>query len=503
MKFDWRNCVVLCCVCWISSVAFGAILEEALRMQLNQRGLDTIAEELSATALQPIESAPLPDFTNEVQLGIEATVEEASISVHFQNVGLLARSGGVGFSLGIKDAVVHAERIILKKKVLNRTIRTTCHDTDIYVGRNSAQTLSTNLAPSVVDGHLVIDAQDVAFEIAKHDYVVRGPGRCSGGVAISQVMSTLVRVILEKYQASIEESVKARVRETVPELTALMNETLRQQVEIDLGGTPHFPAQAIKIETSPFAVDTSTDNISLVMSVTAAHRVQKQYPQRDIAGEGPRSSTSESIGSVGLNPRVVEEILKMMFPNGTGWIELSNGTVQGLNEILRISSAASIWPDLIETTSSSEFLKLFIKLNQMPEFESGSGSQHIIARLPSLSLLFQIQRNGEWRDYYDFSLSTRAAARLDLVGDLLSVQLHSRPDLEIRGEWAEGYHPNHAEVELDMAEAMIRSVLDFLYYRGPLFSTGIPMLTLETADISLARPAVNGEFVQLELDRAR
>ena len=58
------------------------------------------------------------------------------------------------------------------------------------------------------------------------------------------------------------------------------------------------------------------------------------------------------LGTFGINPVALTEAYNALFPNGTDWFELTEDIVPGLEEILSLQTASSIWPDLTVIRSS-------------------------------------------------------------------------------------------------------------------------------------------------------
>jgi hypothetical protein len=196
---------------------------------------------------------------------------------------------------------------------------------------------------------------------------------------------------------------------------------------------------------------------------------------------------------------VLNEAFRVLFANGGTYVEVDGDAAPGLKDVLDINSAASIWPDLTEVEPNSKSLRLYMKVSEPPVVTLGQSSGSFDVSFPALDLLFKINLNNRWRNYFHMriSFSGNLATKVENNQIVLTFQEQHRFDLS--GHWDPSYTPEIEIFEQDVAEFLFTSIIDYLYAAGPLSKVDIPTLEVGSERLTLGTPYTQEPYMRFPL----
>ena len=171
--------------------------DNALQLQLTQRGLDAVAASLTSTLQQQLNQIAVPDF-NEKNGSINVEARGLRGRVDLESTAIIAQPGQLVLQLKLKDVRVFADSLRFYRKVLGGKISTTCYETRISAGHRDLVNISAVIKPTIETSSLKLTYVDGNFSLAKDNYHVEGPRRCSGKLGVGYLISNIVKSLIVK-----------------------------------------------------------------------------------------------------------------------------------------------------------------------------------------------------------------------------------------------------------------------------------------------------------------
>lgn len=492
---DWKGRYII----WLWIVASVFVFYErsyaqkspAALLELKQAGLDVLAEEIKREALRNIVNSQLPDYDAGIDYGVRLGVEGATYSVNFGKIKIQPQSGYLKVQLGIRDVSVGAQRLKLRKKVLNSTLRTTCRNTNIKLGNGSDIPLEAHILLGVKAGRIKVDIPRVNFALKKEQYKVQGPSACSGDLGMGRLIRSLVRSLLERSRGKIEDAIRRRVKD----LNDFLEQKLDQNTKLGLDFALEIPPltrDLIVLQTRPHNV--KIDSSRLRIELNASIRKENIGHAKSIGRSKPAI-----LGALGLNPEFLNSVLLNAVGGGQEPIEFDLTGVPRIDDILNTRYASAIWPDLLDAPLTDSMLRLKIGMPAAPKFFLKTNSQYIMLQIPSLVLDFAAPIGGTWTPYFSINVQMLAALHVKEENGIFVLGLASTPSLKVRGNWAMDYKPARDWFERDLVQVILTSLFECIYRSGPLWEGEVNLPEIGGKVLCLSKPRIEPPFLMLNI----
>jgi hypothetical protein len=472
-------------------------LDQTLKLEVNSQGLQEIAAYINQTSLADIDNMALPDVNDTVD-GVEVKASGLHLWATFGDTNLVAHTDELQAVQQIIQIRVKADSIRMRKKVVGNWVSTTCDDTEIVAGQSETVQLDLKMNTGVSGRRIVLSERSTDFSIPSSQYDVNGPRRCSGALGVGSLIRLVAQSVLKNSRGSIEDAVENKIKDLIPTVADNINNTIIRRFEIDLNQAP-LPASKAVALTYPYAVSLRPSSLAVTIGTELRSLAQIEDPKEEIDTEEDFTPSGLDIGAAGLNPTIITEAFKTVFPRGTPWQNLDGENTPGLGDALDVSTAAGIWPDLNEIQLSSRKLHVAVRLAAAPIIAVNAQNSVISVEIPSLELMFKIQQNGQWRDYFIIRINLRSGLSITKSGQRLVLSLAGPKSLRVTGNWAPGYVPSLDIFEADVAELIFKSLVDFLYSSGPLTRFDIPGFAIGNSTVNAGAVALRNPYINVQL----
>ena len=474
------------------------MLDQTLKLEVNSQGLQEIAAYINQTSLADIDNMGLPDVNDTVD-GVEVKATGLHLWATFGDTSLIAHTDELQAVQQIVQIRVKADSIRMRKKVVGNWVSTTCDDTEIVAGQSETVQLDLKMNAGVSARRIVLAERSTDFSIPGNQYDVNGPRRCSGALGVGSLIRLVAQSVLKNSRGSIEDAVENQIKDLIPTVADNINNSIIRRFEIDLNQAP-LPASKAAAVTYPYSVSIRPGALAVTVGTELHSLAQMDELLEEMDIEEGFNPSGVDIGAAGINPTLITEAFKTIFPRGTPWQNLSENT-PGLGDALDVSTAAGIWPDLNEIPLSSRKLQVAVRLGSAPVIAVNPQNNVISVEIPRLEMLFKIQQDGQWRDYFILRINLRSGLSITKSGQRLALNLAGPKSLRVTGSWAPGYVPSLDLFEADVAELIFKSLVDFLYSSGPLTRFDIPGFaignsTVNAGGVSLRNPYINVQLIK-------
>jgi hypothetical protein len=475
------------------------LTDQAFFVRLNHAGVDMAAQVLEKEVLQDIVGMELPDSSDTASGGIKVELKDIKVWASFGAADATLNSTNLGVKIGIDRVRLSVGSLRAYKKVLGGTISTTCTDTEMILGEAGDLNLTTELVPSVVKNRVILTERSTAFSISDDNYRIVGPDKCSGALGIGNLIKSLLRNQLKKSKGTVEDRVKSEVVKAVPQLADRLNSELIRRESFELTTIPGVPPQRGEVHTAPYSLAISNRYLVVEMQVTVVKGEDASKEESQTEEPWLGDGTGIEVGRTGFNPEVLNEAFRVLFANGGTYVEVDGDAAPGLKDVLDINSAASIWPDLTEVEPNSNSLRLYMKVSEPPVVTLGQSSGSFDVSFPALDLLFKINLNNRWRNYFHMRISFSGNLATKVKNNQIVLTFQEQHRFDLSGHWDPSYTPEIEIFEQDVAEFLFTSIIDYLYAAGPLSKVDIPTLEVGSESLTLGAPYTQEPYMRFPL----
>lgn len=488
-----QGCFTMVLALFVAGEA-SAARKDALVVQLNQQGLDLLAEEVSQRSLAPIDQQAIDDQETKAA-GIDIRVEGASFSARFSGLKFKALNDALSASVMIEDVKVDIARIKLSKKVFRATMRSTCKDTTVKLGHRDGESLGAVVALRVAADKVVADVGGVDFSIDDENYEVHGPSDCTGDLGMGYIVRAAVRLVLDNAREKIEDAIKDQVADLSDDVELRLNAMTHQTFALDLTKNPLIQGKALDLVSYPSELSLRPDDLTFKLGVSmtvskAKPSLNKDFMPMDLAAR---------IGAVSINPAVLSDAVSLLLTQQTGLIWLDESRAPGLKDILTQSTAASIWPDLQNRVLDTPQLRLGLRLLAAPVFKPDARENVLGLDIPSIAMEFYIREGGVEKLYTTLTVGLTTLLQPRLAARTLTLGFAKAPQVSVAGAWGPTIAPDPDLFEADVAEVLLSSIFAYLYASGSVFSYGLPPITLGGASLLPMDVRIGDKYLQLGL----
>ncbi len=474
----------------------GRTVDQALQVELTGDGLSLIAHMVKDQLPGEMNDLALPDVEKDLPGGFKVKASGIKASLALDSLALAPAVDTLNIKVGVKRIKIAIDQLEIVRPVLGFPLGATCRYTTFNVAEQGIVYLDMGLLPSVVDTNIQLAAGKIEFPVSADNYRVQGPGECRGALILNGVIQQVLHGVFGMVRPLLGNLVASKVKEFLPTITDELNAQTHLQVQVDLNGIPALPDRTAEISAFPSHLKIDGNALTAEVGV----KIRQVTRQRDFTESSPFLGTaSKRFGAIGLNPGILTAAFGELYQDGTDFYEIDENTLPQIKDLLTKEGLSSIWPDLLQAQTDAPYLRLAIRLAETPVFLADQELQAITVHIPKIQLKFQIQAEGEWKDYFIMDLNLKTGADLKIEDGNLKVGLIEHSDVQVEGRWADGYTPADPTFERDTAQAVFAALLEIAYSQGPLVNMPIPSIPLGGQEIYLGNPHVQAPYFRIDL----
>ena len=464
-----------------------------VEFQLNENGFKTIIEQIERQLLDGDGLKPIPDVSGVIKEKIKFNLKGVKYAAKLDDFEITPEKGYLNIALGVNKAYVQADIVDFETEIFGQTIRSTCINVGMSFENEIATTLTGQVGGTVEDEKIKLFVQNVSYDFTRDDIKVIGPEKCTGHFGSGFLIKFILRTFLRRTRTLLESELQKIFVNIMQLIEEPLNDYVQQTFKIDLEGLGPIPALTLFIITKPHSVTIDTDGLKFAMDTNVD--VEKRVPSRVMKrAEVPGQ---ELIGYTGINPEMVSEALTVVFPEGVGYLEL-NKYVPALNEYLTTATASVVWPFLINEDLQSNYLKVFVRVNKIPQLSVNESEDGFSIEIPDLRVKFQVHKGDRWQDFFEMRAHIQANASAMIGQRRLSFTLDERNDYVVEGYFI-GNYGQQADVEYDqeMSDLLLGGALDFIHGAAPFIGIDIPITDIAGLKVSAGDVFYDEKFVRV------
>lgn len=477
-------------------------VESGLNVKLTADAFPWISQVITESNLQDISGQPLPDVDQDLGLGVQGYVSGITYDVDFNRVDVFPGEQNLAIRLKLNLVSVHANDLEFKKKA-GVVIKTRCEDIRISAGQSSNVELLLNLAPEVQDGRLRLRETGLQFDIPESNFSVNGPRRCDGALGVGNLISGTVHNILQRSRDQIVQSVRDRVRSTIPKIEDQINAILLAPIPISVGGNMVMKDSSILLRNRLRSIASTAAGLDAVTDIS----IERQSLQQVAVSYGSDKNLAfidAVLASVAIKTQIVNELMKFSVPTLQNPIPIDteNGPAK---QVFNRQSLSGVLPDLNQITLDDDVVHAKVGFGQAPTITTQNnldGVIDIVFSIPDLRIMLSVNKDGKQMPYFDVKLATAFGLRLskDPSNKYASLTVQNPRFVTVTGAWAPNYTPKVDIFEGDVAQILFKSVLDYLFVAQPVFQIKTPTVPVGNSHyLEIASPFMTTEAIGVTL----
>ena len=466
---------------------------------MNDAGLTTIVEQVEKHFLSGNEPQALPEISGVLNDNIHYRFKNVKYLVNLEKFDITPRANYINIDMDVKRAFLSAAQLEIKTTLFGKKIEYVCSGLAVDFDKKQAQNISGDIGASIEKGNVKLDIQNIAYELQKKDINVTGPEHCTGLWGTRWIVKLLVNSTLKRFRSKLEEEMVHVLSDIVPLVEDILNEYTVNSFDIKFDGIEPFPAFAIKILLKPRNVSIDEEGLRFILN-TEFDAEQRFKPRAEKSLKNTFFTTD--LGDIGFSPNIASDVLAEVFPNGLDYIEL-NRFIPAINEYLTTSTASVVWPAIVNEDLTETYLKVAIRVRKIPNFYIDSEFKELVIDINDVDVLFKVNKNGEWKDYFKMNTDARAFTKARIYNGVLSFQVDEKSEVFVDGEFL-GEFAQQADIYYDpeMAEFILSGVLDFLHGSAPLLGLSIPVSEIAGLKVGAERVYFDDKYARVGISKS-
>ena len=475
-------------VVWMLSAATALavpVTRQGIKIKVLDAGL-TVAADMIKDQIGSIKDSPMGPVDGHIG-AVRIAADNVLLDATLADLALTSHDWGLSLIAGLEHVKVAIPMMNVTTRILGREVTGQCFGATVRWGRSQAVPLTIEVSAAVLDRMIKLSPVAVRHPISPLDYAVSAPHRCDAPGGTGPAMRLSVATALQSAWPLIEPTLRRRFEAMLPAASESLTTTLSPTFPISIAGVPGLPSREATLTVFPMSLQTADGSMTLIGGVEVS------------VNEMRTEAALLPLAAFGINPGILTDAFASIYPGGTDFIEIDEGTAPGLRDVLDIRSAASIWPDLQQIQLTKPYLRLWVRVAEAPLLGTDPIAQSVTASLPRLEMKFMIQQDGLWRDYFVMNVGVNTGITTGIVNELLNLQLAPNSTVTVTGHWADGYVPRIDIFEYDVAQFLFTTVFDYLGASGPLASVWVPTMVVGDRNVTLANPVVDEQFLSLDV----
>jgi len=469
------------------------LIEDAITAEVNRRGFALISKMLKEEFLDNFQDHSLPDVDVPLPGKTKAHINGIRVSLDPRELDLVPTASGLEIRMVLNNLKVNIATVEAENHYL-RGLSSTCSDIEINLGNGTPLPVRAGLALGVADHQVTVDARSLDFHLERYQYVTYGPAVCSGLLGhFGRFTRSIARRALSHARVMMELLLKSRVQEMSPRIAQLLNAQFATPRPFELPDLGVIPRQRLLFKIVPSAMQFHHDRMNVLLGVKVASEFVEEKG-------GPVMDPEDylSFADVGINEALINRIIEELFGKGIENTEVTSDLIGEVEELLKIRSLTSIWPELEEVKTQSDHVRLFVGIKTPPQvYLTGSQNKAHIA-VPDISARFQIEGERGWTNFFTMHLAADVAIGIELR-DKKAILSIGTPKIEATGRWASSYRPHIAEFHSELAANAVSTLVAGAVTAYSPLEIPIPPLQVRRTKIGLHDFRILKPFVMVSL----
>lgn len=454
-------------------------IKNGLSLNVSPEGMQVLGDVLHERFFSNLNNAPAEDIELTLPLVGSLEAKGISVSTKVSRVGLKALNGGLELDLDINELNIHIERVVLRNYFLP-FVASTCEGLDLKLGNGNKFNFHTNLGIKIVNGKTMVNARSLDAYFKENQFKFVGPTACYGPLGFSvpisaQIISSLLNYSRPLVNYALKNLSKPIVKGIGPVLVSQI-ERLKFGITIPSFFITEQKELFFQIRPINLSLDAHKG-----MDIDLSLRISENTFDKSMEKEEGvlRYATFK------FHKTVLNEILDLLFKGNKNSLELTADFNEMVDEILKTHELSMFLPDLNEVVTDTEQVRAFLKIKESPVIDFDDENK-INLKIPNISLLLKIKKDGKWIDYFTVDIKTEV--RLDLFEKDTFMELGIKfNDLKVIGNWAKDYKPIDSTFNDEDFKETLKGLVGMLTESGD--SEGL--------DMNLVLP-VGGHFLSLK-----
>ncbi|MBF0362685.1 MAG: hypothetical protein HQK49_16820 [Oligoflexia bacterium] len=476
---------------------------EAMSLELTKHGFDVLGEGVKFYLNNDNKEHSISDKEFSVPMLAKISVSDLTFKTDVASISFTPHKDGLSFKMLIKALKISVGEMEIRNSMFS-FVKNGCEGTEIILGdgEESPLEVSGDLGMSFYDNRLNLELESFDFYIEKDQFEVVGPSYCYGPFGIrSRMQSFILHYMLGYIRPFLNWTLETQLKFVAFAAENLIAEAANFTIPISIPQIPQIqiiPATTLYLNTYPTDFSISKKSLKLDLSVNVEKDNFKAVTTKAIVE--PPLLLGERIGTLGIEPLLINQLLHAFFKNGSLPMEITKASSAEIAPMLSRMELSSFWPDLEKVAADSDEMRINLKILQVPSINAiwDNPQGKIQFDLPKLLLTFKILQNKKWINYYDLKLSLKATVAPTVSGGKILLKL-SEPKYSISGEWAYGYTPTINEFNKEGLEGLLNTIFSMMAASNEPISLKAPIIPIGNYKVTLDNLLIKQPYISFDI----
>jgi hypothetical protein len=475
-----------------SPLVLAAPPEPTVSVELTDDGFALVSAVAKDQFINHLTDAALPDQELEIPLVARALVSDITYSVNLASLAVTPTEGAVDVAAVIDNIDIDIGSIRFESWALP-FIGSTCTGTSADLGNGQALPVSARLSAKVEGGKIQLGVAAFDFSLAEGQYEGHGPHGCVGPFDVKDpITEILLSTVVANARPLIELGVRYEIKKIVPKVADSLNALATTPKLLDVPDLFLVPATKLALTAQP----TSLSLRDGAMAVELAVKIKKADEE---SGYLPPRASERGVlyGTLGIRPALVNDLMAALMADGTRPLPLAPSMHPLIEALTNRESMALLWPDL-DATPTDDTLRVSARFAKAPTVATLDGGAGWRLDIPSLELIYQVKRDGEWMPYATLSVAATVDAAPTVEGGVMTLKVLGGT-ATTSSKWADGFVPVDPTFDQAKADETFQLVINFMAATDSPTQMELPVLNLAERPVTVDGLRIENDYAKLDL----
>ncbi|MBF0298360.1 MAG: hypothetical protein HQK51_06550 [Oligoflexia bacterium] len=458
-------------------------INEALTVDITEHGFNILGEGAKTFLNNEGKERTLPDQQIKVPLISRLSITGLSFKSNVDSLSFVPYNSGLKFSMVIKNFKIKVERIGIGRRGNN------CEETEIILGNKNDLPIKGDFGINFSNDRFNLNINSFDFHIKRKQFSVHGPKRCYGSSGRrSRLEAFAINRLITFVRPFIHTVIKHQLRLVASKAEKMINDAAKFTLPISIPKFEIIPATTISLSAHPYDFSLNSEGLKIKLSIAI---LRNEHLEKNLAPRNNPIVLGERIGTVGVNPLLVNEIMRAFFINGSLPFEISKNINPDIESLFSRKELATYWPDLAQVKADSDEMKFKMKLQKTPYINITWDEGKIHVDLQQFLITTRILQNTVWRDHFDLTIDLKATIQANIKNGKIMIKL-TEPETKVEGQWAKGYTPTIPEFDKNKLKELIDSFISLIEntdsstpieFKTPIIPIGPYKVTLNNLEL--------------------
>lgn len=443
----------------------------ALRLEINRTGLALMAKEIGQALPRATEHLHLDSQTLDLPGEADIRLHDVKVGFRFVDLSLAPLNQALRLKASVADLSISIGGLEFRRKATSVNAFTDCRDTTFHLGENKPVDFAMDLELKVHDKAIELEPLEQQLNVSRGNYRVDGPALCHGFAG--NITRRILHLVLGAVRPLLDPLMSRTLRHTLPLLAQELTKVLDLELQLELARLDILPPRRVTLRAFPAGAMVNEDQgliLEAGMQLTGEDLDPKPKRAHLQDDEDTSIFTGPRLGSLGVNPAIVTHAYRALVAGESPWLEIDQKLLPNIEDVLKVSYAASIWPELKTLPISASHLKVFARLNQAPVVIAQQNPAMASLAISDIDLALYVEVDGKWQRFFDLNLDFSSGLAPSLTFGNIVVHLKRDSKIVLRGAWADGFTPKDPTFNHEFAQVAFSATLDYIATKGPLLS---------------------------------